>query len=496
VLRFPKKLYDKFFAEELVKKNMRFFVEPSHWRLTPEEIEHFGVDFLSFRPPSYHVLYTVRGAMGGPFYFYQCLLAKTKLTEGEKVYAKLKVEGAPVYFVDGFTSRKFMKELLEGWCRGEIWDSIGFTGSFLGIGGDVEISVRWSKPLFKPGEEASENYIYRCRGSIEGKRKFDVAVKRFLPRHPLDRGNREYETMRELPTEIVPEVYGGLVNHALRIKGEPQLLVLFMSFEEGENVGQEIWNLMVQAVRLKEKRKDPGKEVSQLHSMVREAVDRVIFPFHKSSRDRWSLSEMETGLTTRRIGEHLKETMENLRKLRRARLLDEVEEERFMNVLTRAWSRILEDIEVTKIHGDLMWGQIIRPKKGGLVIIDLDEHAIGPPGKDLADLCAANRFIAETLPTREKGFARNVAEDLNRSILTRYQINADKTGTGLGRGLKETVSTYLTFRHLHDAAYHLPIWQAATDPAIRERHKRYVEVSLQWFRRSILQLEELLAPSP
>jgi aminoglycoside phosphotransferase (APT) family kinase protein len=173
-----------------------------------------------------------------------------------------------------------------------------------------------------------------------------------------------------------------------------------------------------------------------------------------------------------------------------------VEEERFMNVLTRAWSRILEDIEVTKIHGDLMWGQIIRPKKGGLVIIDLDEHAIGPPGKDLADLCAANRFIAETLPTREKGFARNVAEDLNRSILTRYQINADKTGTGLGRGLKETVSTYLTFRHLHDAAYHLPIWQAATDPAIRERHKRYVEVSLQWFRRSILQLEELLAPSP
>jgi aminoglycoside phosphotransferase (APT) family kinase protein len=153
---------------------------------------------------------------------------------------------------------------------------------------------------------------------------------------------------------------------------------------------------------------------------------------------------------------------------------------------------MLHEIRVTKIHGDLMWGQIIQLKNGNMIILDLDEYTTGQPGKDIADLCAANRFIAEALPAKDKNFAVSVAEDLNRSIIAWYRENAEKTGAGLGKGLEESVATYLAFRHLHDVAYHLPIWQGATDPAVKKRHKRYVDLSLKWFRRSVLELEGAL----
>jgi DNA-binding transcriptional ArsR family regulator len=423
------------------------------------------------------------------------LVAREKPTGDEKICGKAKIGKKPVYFIDGFTSRKLMKKLLEGWCGGERWDSIGFTGSFLGIEGEVEVTIRRLRPLFKPGEEESENYIYRCTGSVEGE-KFDVAVKRFLPRDPLDRGNREYTMMGALPEKIVPRVHGGVINHSLRVKGEPQLLVLFSDFAEGKNVGQEIWDLMIEITKMKDGGRDPREKIRRVHEVVKEAIDTVVFPFHRSSYDRLSLSEMEVGSSARRIEMSMKEMMENLRKLRRAGLLTDIEEERCMNTLSRAWGRMLSEIRVTKIHGDLMWGQIIHLKGGGMVILDLDEHMIGQPGKDIADLCAANRFIAETLPAKEKNFVVRVAEDLNKSIITSYQANSDRVGVELGKGLEESVSTYLAFRHLHDVAYHLPIWQGATDPAIKERHKRYVELSLEWFKRSVLELEGALARAP
>jgi hypothetical protein len=485
--RLPSELYDESFVKGLLKRNPRLLVDPSHWRLTVEEIDHIDTDFLSFRPPSYHIFHAVRDILGRTFHFYQWLVAREKLVEGEKVYGKTKIGKKSIYFIDGFTSRKLMEELLEGWCRGERWDSIGFTGNFLGTEGEVEVTVRKSEPLFKPGEEESENYIYRCRGSLEDK-KFDVAIKRFLPRDPLDRGNREYTMMRTLPEKIVPKAHGGLINHSLKVKGEPQLLVLFSDFAEGTNVGQEIWNLMTEITKMKDKGENPREKITQVHTVVKEAIDTVIFPFHKSSYDRLSLAEMEVDSSTYRIDVFMKEMMENLRKLRRAGLLTDVEEERLINILSRAWGKMLHEIKVTKIHGDLMWGQIIHLKKGGMIILDLDEHTMGQPGKDIADLCAANRFIAEALPTKDKNFAISIAENLNRSIVTWYRANAEGTGTGLGKGLEESVATYLAFRHLHDAAYHLPIWQGATDPATKKRHKRYVDLSLEWFKRSILEL--------
>ncbi|MDI6884387.1 MAG: hypothetical protein QMD00_04600, partial [Hadesarchaea archaeon] len=153
----------------------------------------------------------------------------------------------------------------------------------------------------------------------------------------------------------------------------------------------------------------------------------------------------------------------------------------------------------TEIHGDLMWRQIIRARTGdlrtlgNLVILDLDEHTVGHAGKDVADLCAANRFIAEDLPCRDRDFARSLAEDLNKSIVIRYLANVERIGARWDKGLRSVVPVYLAFRHLHDAAYHLPIWQGATDPAVKERHKRYVDFSIAWFRKSIQKLEKILA---
>jgi hypothetical protein len=489
--RLPRDLYDKFFVQELMRKNWRILVDPPHWRLTVEEIKSMTTDFLCFAPPSYHVFHTVRDVTAKTFYFYQWLVAKQKVEKGEKIYGEVKVEEKPIYFIDGFTSPRFMKRLLEGWCMGQTWDSIGFTGNFLGARGSIEITIKHLKELFKAGEEASENYIYRCKGFVED-REFDVAIKRFLPRSPLDRGNREYVMMKSLPSQIVPTVYGGLINTSLTIKGEPQLLVLFSDFVEGKNVGWEIWDLIKDIIKARKKGEDTGKKIKTVHTLVKETITKVVFPFHKASYDRLSSLEEEDS-TAYRIDVFMKEALENLRKLRREGLLTDDEEERYLSVLSRAWGKMLQNIVVTKIHGDLMWGQVIRSKKGDMVIVDLDEHAKGQPGKDIADLCAANRFIAEALPTTDKGFTRGMAEDLNKTILSSYLACANKSCAELGRALEETVSIYLAFRHLHDVVYHLPIWQGATDPATAERHKRYVELSLDWFKRSILKLEGMFA---
>ena len=86
-----------------------------------------------------------------------------------------------------------------------------------------------------------------------------------------------------------------------------------------------------------------------------------------------------------------------------------------------------------------MWRQILKAKDR-LVILDLDEHMKGHAAKDLADLCAANRFIAEDLRPVQHEYVRSIAEDLNTLILKSYMKNAEELNAAWAANLTKIVS--------------------------------------------------------
>lgn len=258
-------------------------------------------------------------------------------------------------------------------------------------------------------------------------------------------------------------------------------MVLFSDFIEGKNVGQVIWDELVGM----EKRSEMAV-ARKLHKLVERVAGEMVFPFHEFFHKRRPLTEE----TIARVGIErvFREAMRDLRTLRLAGFVTPQEEEKTVDLISRAGGRMMSEIVLTEIHRDMMWGQIIRERNGRLVLVDLDGHLTGQPGKDLADLCAANNFIGEVLP-RNKEVAEDILQDLNRTLVETYFSLAKKRDPPLGRGLEMSVQMYLMLRHLHDAAYHLPIWQKETDPVARERHRRYVEISIKWFKKVAEDLE-------
>lgn len=494
----PAELWDRDFVKGFFGENLQLFYDPRRWRVALNKLTGIQIQLLSFRPPEFDVLIRASMTPGEgerTFHFYEGIVVGEVPTKGERVYGKSEIRGDEFYFIDAYTSRRYLKNLLEAWCRGERLDSIGFVGSFLGLKGGAEIEINRLEQLSGPGEEPTTNYLYRCGGlarSTEGEKEFDIIVKRFLPREPADRGNREYSMMKILPASIVPQVHGGLVNHALAVNGEPQMLVIFTGFVDGVEVGKEMWRGMEEIARAG--KNDVAREGSlgRLRGITEEVVDKVIFPFHKSSFEAWYSPGRTLGVGDRFHRWYFGELRENLATVKDAGLITGDEERELWMTFAAAWDRILTNVKATEVHGDLMWRQILKTKSGGLVILDLDDHVMGHAGKDIADLCAANRFIAEDLPCQDKNLVRDAAESLGRFIVEKYIQNAEAVGAEWAEMLEETVLIYLAHRHLHDAAYFTPAWLGATDERQGHKYKRYVDLSMSLFRESVGRLKALL----
>ncbi len=133
-----------------------------------------------------------------------------------------------------------------------------------------------------------------------------------------------------------------------------------------------------------------------------------------------------------------------------------------------------------------MWKQILIDNTNRHYLIDFDEHIPCHAAKDLADLMAANRFIAEkltgTLDTRKRKEIRELAEELNSLILSSYENAVEGVVKDLWlKDLDLGCRGYLTFRHLHDAAYFVPISDIPD-------HKHSTEFSFRLFKKSFAEL--------
>jgi thiamine kinase-like enzyme len=487
----PAQLHSRSFVRGSLRKNLISFADPQHWRLKLEEIARESIDFLSFRPPVYDVMFQVITRKKETLFFYESVLLRKKAGHGERVYCCIEADGEEFCLVDSFSSSEFVGELLEGFCAGEKWGSLGFIGNFLGISGKAKVRVKSLKSLFKPKDEPTANYIYRCRGEVvhEGiRKKFDIVIKKFLPRSPPDRGNREYRLAGVLPQAIVPKVHGVMVNYSHQVPDGYQVLLLFSDFVEGNNVGMELWDLMLTIDKKRRLKKNYDTQLRKLLQIMKEVSEEVVFPFHSSLYDTWRGFAPSMRVPMRGTMKYFEEFEKGIEALSRLGLLDKKDAVRYRVLFDKAWKEIVSDLEAIEIHADLMWGQIIRAKNGKLIVLDFDEHMLAPPAKDLADLCAASRFLVESLPCKDKEFFRMLAEQMNGLLVDAYKKKAKRWGKQVERSL----SVYMALRHLHDAAYHLPIWMEAVDPKVRQRHEKYVNLSMRWLRQSMEQLGRLL----
>jgi hypothetical protein len=497
----PAQFHDRGFVKKILKKNFISFADPQHWRLRAEEIAHVDVDFLSFRPPVYDVMFTVLVGREKKeaLCFYESVLVKKRATRGERTYCQTEVNGGRFCLIDGFSSPKLVGRVLEGFCANERWDFIGFTGSLLEISGKAKIHIKSLKPLFEPKEEPTANYIYRCRGTVssrKARKSFDVVIKKFLPRSPSGRGNREFRINKALPPKLVPRIHGALVNYSHRVGVDPQVLVLFSDFIKGDNLGTELWNLMLEIDEKRKSKKNYDAQLKKLLQTMKEVSEKVIFPFHKSLHDLWRGFNPSMRMPVSGTMRYSEESQKGIETLLKVGLLDEKTAKEYLTIFGEAWRKILSELETTEIHADLMWSQIIRTERKNLVVLDLDEHMLAPPAKDLADLCAANRFLVESLPCRDRNFFRLVAEQMNEVLIKTYIGRAKEWK----KQIKKSIPVYLALRHLHDTAYHLPIWMETADLKVRERHEKYVNLSLKWFVKSMdvlkKQLRCRLRPNP
>ncbi|HKZ93202.1 MAG TPA: hypothetical protein VJ249_01300 [Candidatus Bathyarchaeia archaeon] len=492
----PAPLRDRKFVGKLFQENLgAWLYEPRHWRVDLKDIKKVSIGFLNFSPPRYDFLISATLANGQTLQFYNGLVAEESAHETEMIYGTLKLGRFRFRFVDGYTNSKYVQDLLEAWCRKKKLGSLGFVGQFVDVVGEAHVKITKLEPLNKRGQEATTNYLYRCKGSVEfssRKLDFDIVAKRFLPRIPFNRGNNEYAILRALPSGIVPNVHGALVNRQLQVNGESQVLVLFSDFLEGAvEIGKQIWDLMNAISRKRSLCKGTESELERLTIIVKEAIDRVVFPFHKGCFEKWH----SPGFTIRQDDEYHKwyrlELEQNLKSLRLAKVLTLKRAKTLSKLFKTAWTQILGRIVVTEIHHDLMWRQILKAKDR-LVILDLDEHMKGHAAKDLADLCAANRFIAEDLRPVQHEYVRSIAEDLNTLILKSYMKNAEEMNAAWAANLEDALKVYLAYRHLHDAAYYAPVWRQAETAREKINYKRYVDFSLNWLEKSEKLVEELL----
>ena len=492
----PQALGKKKFVGMLFQKNLElWFYDPRHWRLNITDIKKNRIEFLNFTPPRYDFIIHVTLTDGQKLQFYQGVAATKSPRKTQSVYGKAKIGTSDFYFVDGYTSIDYVEGLLEAWTRKDTLGSLGFVGKLPGDRGDVTINLRSLKILSKPGQEPTTNYLYRIRGSAKitsKKQEFDIIAKRFLPRAPFNRGNNEYAILKALPRAIVPRTRGVLVNHRLPINGESQVLVLFSDFlEDAHEIGKLIWDLMETISRKKEIKKNAAPELRQLETAVQQAVEKVVFPFHKAGFETWHPNGSPIKAKAHFFSWYHLELEQDLKTLESTETMNANRVKMLSGLFRTAWPKILGRIPATEIHGDLMWRQILKVKNR-LVILDLDEHVKGHAAKDVADLCAANRFIAEDLQSPHHDYMKNLGENLNALILKSYMKKAAQTNAPWASNLENALKIYLAFRHLHDAAYYAPVWHQAKTAEEKAKYKRYVGFSIDWFDKSVKTVETLL----
>ncbi|MFQ6123583.1 MAG: hypothetical protein ACE5R6_03120 [Candidatus Heimdallarchaeota archaeon] len=472
---------DKKEAECFIIDNWeRLFYRPRQYRLDPKQITNVDVEILRSGMNLLDFLLTLEMKIGDQtkyFRFYEAILVKEKASHSEVVLGQITVRDTVRVLVDAFSSPRYMEGLINELEEGKKRKNLILLGDMSRELGEIHISSIQCLYTIYP----STNYTYILHLVKKSVRKEErIFVKRFTPRAPIDRGNQEYEILMTLQDlKIVPKVYGALAAMSKQYASkQPLILVIFSTFLENvEEAGARIWREMSTIAQGMNK----GREKIVM-GLVEGCIQKVVAPFHVASIQQWRSKPKFAVEGTRCYDEFFAELQDNLQVLVQYGLLTKNEILPVLKTFSHLWNAVLIHTPLTEIHHDLMWKQILIDHKNRHYLLDLDEHIPCHAAKDLADLMAANRFIAEKLikplVTQKRKNIRKIAEKLNSLILSSYVDIVRKEVKDLWlKELEVECLGYLTFRHLHDAAYFAPI---SDDPD----HKHSVEFSMHLFKKN------------
>lgn len=473
-------------VESFIKSNWkRLFYRSRQYRLDPDSITNVKVEILRIEPNKLDFLLILEIKTGNkikPFHFYESVLIKKEAGQDEVVLGKITIKNTQKFVVDAFSNSTFVEGLINDWNDGKQIGKLIFLGKTIK---DFRNSkVQDIQCLYTSSPSTNYTYILHLTNKTI-KKQIRMFIKRFTPRNPIDRGNREYEILMGLrDLKIIPNAYGALAAETPDYPIEkPLILVIFSEFlENTEEVGAKIWRMMYNFSHdMNRKRK------TDVIRLVRECIHEIVAPFHAVSFQKWHTKDKIAVEGSQCYEEFFSELNDNLHILIQHRLISKKEGSCCLNTFSQLWKTLLIHIPLTEIHHDLMWKQILVDNSNQYYLLDLDEHIPGHAAKDLADLMAANRFIAEkleySLDKQKKDSIRKLAEEINESIISSYKekLGGSDNSPWL-KSLESACKGYLTFRHLHDAAYFAPI--SATDPD----HRHSTEFSVKLFKNSFSDL--------
>gem|GEM_PF-5803430 len=452
------------------ERNWGIFYNPRKWRIEKKAISNVKVFELCVQGNSYDLLLKVVDAERNEYFFYEAVVVKESVAKGERCLGEISLDGRRAFIVDRYTCLEELNRTLREMAEGAKVGKLRYAG-------EVENWRVESVELMFSGEETT-NLLYKLTVT-DGARRRKLLLKRFLPRYPVDRGSKELLAIRALK-ECAPELYGTV---EAEIAGKYVPVVLLVEFvEDYAEVGSWFWSSTVELVKLAQLGLEATATVNRMKNMAKRIANDVLIPLHKR------LTEEFGG--QKKIAEEVLDAMarefrENLSVVVGKGLLPKAEAAEVLRVVDSSLKKLLLGERATEVHGDLMWRQILwSHRKRRFYVIDLDEHHLNHRAKDVADLVAALRFIAEEATV-------GVKEDVKSLVVSWVEaVGEELLKSYFGRPTPEDrarVALYLCFRHLHDCAYFLPVAEEKGGA-----YSRYVDFSLKWFKLSFENLTRFL----
>ena len=453
-------------------------ISPGLYRLAPQHVEEVSVNFIGSFNEIYNFLIFVSSSISDEkLIFFESLYA----TRTPSSNARILGEMGEISLVDAFSDVNGANRLMnisQDYENGSIK-----AGIILERNPNAEnifpFSIMSVESLAKARDVPTTNLIYIWMiENVTFAEPMKIVVKKYIPRFPADRGTWEYELLRYLSfKQRAPRIYG-----ALKIIDWEVIAVFQQFIGNVNNVETDI-----QEKISKLRNVSSSQVLLELQKITNNALTNVIYPLHRSTtRELKNKKLFKRGLEVFEK-EVIKEIEKGLELLRELKILKGAESREIEAFLKNIWTMYVSKRPSFIIHNDLSWHQIFKDNYGRYLLIDLDNSTYGHIERDIAYLCTANTYIADSVDKKIHDKAKSLINKLNTSMIEDYFKLMFGNDDMEKQDYKLAILFYLAVKYLNDSAYYAPLKDSGED------FENFMKRSLSNFRKTLNELKKCLS---
>ncbi|MGQ4834193.1 MAG: hypothetical protein ACP6IS_09920 [Candidatus Asgardarchaeia archaeon] len=449
-------------------------LSPNYYRLNPANIKDVDVRFIGGAENLFNFIIFVENDTDEKIAFFESIFVTKNPTTNARVLGKINEK----YLVDSFSDVNGANKLMEI-CQD--FENKAIKANIV-LERNLEsenifpFKVTSIKPLSESEEFATTNlvYVWTIENVIFAKPR-SILVKKYMPRKPINRGTKEYMLLKFFSTkQLVPQTYG-----ALRIIDWEYVATFQELLENAKEIKEEIWSTIN-----KLDSENIEKVLVKLEHIVYDAIKNTVIPFHKLATEEFGENKIFKDSKETYVTELFNQLEHTLNILETLEIFDRSFSREVAEVFKKMWKIHVSKRPYFLIHNDLMWEQLLRGKYDRIFIIDLDKNTLGHVEKDIADICAANRFIANVVIENIKEKAKMVMEQLNKFVIDKYfELMFLEDTRSNKEEYNNAIQFYLALKHLNDVAYYAPLTTS------KEVYKHFVSFSLVYFNEKFEKLK-------